>query len=230
MDRDVVTAKLESLRRCVERVRARTPASVDALSASHDAQDILCLNLERAVHACVDIAAHIVSDSECAVPDTMAGTFDALERQGIVSRALAERMRRAVGFPQHLRSCISDTRLGDRSFDRDDAARRLRPNSVVPLRRCWLHHAVRDDPSVQGRRRRRGPGSPCSNMADSFDSSRAAHRTAAQVSLPKCWFVRVEFNQIRDVWLRPAVVPGQSSGFRESFVGLLRSVECSWGG
>ena len=98
MDRDVVTAKLESLRRCVERVRSRTPASVEELSSSCDAQDILCLNLERAVQACVDIAAHIVSDSECAVPDTMAGTFDALERQGLLSRALARRLRRAVGF------------------------------------------------------------------------------------------------------------------------------------
>ena len=98
MDRDVVTAKLESLRRCVERVRARTPASAEELSTSDDAQDIICLNLERAVQACVDIAAHIVSNSECDVPDTMAGTFDALERQGILSRELAERMRRAVGF------------------------------------------------------------------------------------------------------------------------------------
>ena len=98
MDRDVLAAKLESLRHCVERVRTRAPASVEELSISHDAQDIVCLNLERAVQACVDIAAHIVSDSECAVPDTMAGTFDALERQGIVSPELSERMRRAVGF------------------------------------------------------------------------------------------------------------------------------------
>ena len=68
------------------------------LNSSHDAQDIICLNLERAVRTCVDIAAHIVSDSECAVPDTMAGTFDTLERQGTLPRELAERMRRAVGF------------------------------------------------------------------------------------------------------------------------------------
>jgi len=98
MDRDVVIAKLESLRRCVERVRTRTPASAEELGTSYDAQDIICLNLERAVQACVGIAAHIVSDSECAVPDTMAGTFDALEGQGVLSRELAERMRRAVGF------------------------------------------------------------------------------------------------------------------------------------
>ena len=98
MDRDVVTAKLESLRHCVERVRTRTPASVEELSSCYDAQDIICLNLERAVQACVDIAAHIVSDTECTVPDSMAGTFDALERQGVLPRHLAERMRRAVGF------------------------------------------------------------------------------------------------------------------------------------
>ena len=98
MDRDVVTAKLESLRHCVERVRTRTPASAEELSSCYDAQDIICLNLERAVRACVDIAAHIVSDTECTLPDSMAGTFDALERQGVLSRDLTERMRRAVGF------------------------------------------------------------------------------------------------------------------------------------
>ena len=98
MDRDVVAAKLESLRHCVARIRARTPASVEELASSHDAQDIICLNLERAVQSCVDIAAHLVSHSDCPVPDTMAGTFEALERQGKLSRELADRMRRAVGF------------------------------------------------------------------------------------------------------------------------------------
>ena len=105
-------------------MRTRTPASVEALSASYDAQDILCLNPERAVQACVDIVAHVVSDSECAVPDTMARTFDALERQGIVSQALAERMRRAVGFRNvsvhayrtldwEIVHSLATTRLGD---------------------------------------------------------------------------------------------------------------------
>ena len=65
MDRDVVNSKLESLSRCVERVRTRTPTSVEALSASYDAQDILCLNLERAVQACVDKAAKTNQGSSC---------------------------------------------------------------------------------------------------------------------------------------------------------------------
>ena len=98
MDSDVIAAKLESLRRCVERVRSRTPESAAELISDYDAQDIICLNLERAVQACVDIAAHILSDGECPMPESMAGTFDALERQGTLTRDLAERMRRAVGF------------------------------------------------------------------------------------------------------------------------------------
>ena len=98
MDRDIVATKLESLRRCVERVREKTPDSADALAADYDAQDIICLNLERAVQVCVDMAAHIVSDSESGVPDTMAGSFEALHAEGLISSPLADRMRRAVGF------------------------------------------------------------------------------------------------------------------------------------
>ena len=98
MDSDLVFAKLESLRRCVERVRAKTPPSATALGCDHDAQDILCINLERAVQTCVDIAAHIVADVDCEVPDTMSGCFDALQRHGSISPHLAEQMRRAVGF------------------------------------------------------------------------------------------------------------------------------------
>ena len=98
MDSDTVSANLGSLRRCIERVRARTPASVEALQADHDAQDILCLNLQRAVQRCVDIAAHIVSGSASALPTTMDGCFDTLSSQGVISETLAGRMRRAVGF------------------------------------------------------------------------------------------------------------------------------------
>ena len=98
MDSDIVSAKLESLRRCIERVRERTPESVQALQTDQDAQDILCLNLERAVQICVDIAAHIVSDAASVVPDTMAACFNTLYSQGVISETLAGRMRRAVGF------------------------------------------------------------------------------------------------------------------------------------
>ena len=49
MDREVVEQKLESLRRCLQRIETKCPAEVDALLTDYDLQDIVSLNLSRAV-------------------------------------------------------------------------------------------------------------------------------------------------------------------------------------
>ena len=49
MDRLVLDEKLESLARCVRRVEQKRPPTLAALLADPDAQDILVLNLSRAV-------------------------------------------------------------------------------------------------------------------------------------------------------------------------------------
>lgn len=72
MDKDVVLNKLESLRRCLQRVQDKTPTSVDPLVEDYDLQDIIALNLERAIQTCVDIGLHMISDLEIPVPETMA--------------------------------------------------------------------------------------------------------------------------------------------------------------
>ncbi len=99
MDRALIEAKLESLRRCLRRIEAKCPATAEELSRDVDAQDILTLNLTRAVQLSVDIAAHwIASLDDVEAPDTMGGMFEALARCGRLDGALAERMRKAVGF------------------------------------------------------------------------------------------------------------------------------------
>jgi len=98
MTTDVLNNKLENLRRCVARLRDKTPASAATLAEDLDAQDILCLNLERAVQVCVDIATHLLSDREAPAPDSMADAFVQLEHHGVLSAATAERMSKAVGF------------------------------------------------------------------------------------------------------------------------------------
>lgn len=50
MDRQVIEQKLESLRFCLKRVRQKTPESVAELAGDADAQDVITLNLTRAVH------------------------------------------------------------------------------------------------------------------------------------------------------------------------------------
>lgn len=98
MDRLVLENKLESLRRCIGRVQQRCPASVDELANDLDAQDVVVLNLSRAVQLCVDIAMHRLADLDCAAPSTMGDAFGMLEQTGLIDANLCKRMRAAVGF------------------------------------------------------------------------------------------------------------------------------------
>ena len=95
MDRRVVEEKLESLRRCVTRVEARCPSTLEALVADVDAQDIVTLNLTRAVQLCVDIAAHVLADRSEPAPETMGAAFEVMARAGLLETDLADRMKRA---------------------------------------------------------------------------------------------------------------------------------------
>lgn len=98
MDAVIVSEKLESLRRCVMRVQDKTPASLDGLVQDPDAQDILVLNLTRAIQLCVDIGSHLISQSDAAAPATMGGVFETLRKLGIIEPKTCEVMTRAVGF------------------------------------------------------------------------------------------------------------------------------------
>ena len=98
MDRDIVAAKLESLRRCIERIAAKTPPSAELLAQNPDLQDIIALNLQRAVQLSVDLASHLIAETDAPPPSTMAENFVVLNNLQIISPALAERMTKAVGF------------------------------------------------------------------------------------------------------------------------------------
>lgn len=82
MDRLIVDRKLDSLRRCVERIRGKRVESVAALQADLDLQDVLVLNLTRAVQICADLAAHLIVDSNLPPPETMGQAFERLAQGG----------------------------------------------------------------------------------------------------------------------------------------------------
>lgn len=98
MDREVVEQKLESLRRCLRRIETKCPEDAAILAADLDLQDIISLNLSRAVQISVDIGAHLIAGMEVPPPDTMGQTFDLLAREGVLNTALAVNLKRAVGF------------------------------------------------------------------------------------------------------------------------------------
>jgi uncharacterized protein YutE (UPF0331/DUF86 family) len=98
MDRRLIEEKLEALRRCVVRIEDKCPDSVERLAADPDAQDIVALNLVRAVQLCVDIASHILAEADVPAPQTMGEAFERLAALGWLNAETAERLKKAVGF------------------------------------------------------------------------------------------------------------------------------------
>jgi uncharacterized protein YutE (UPF0331/DUF86 family) len=98
MDKDVINRKLESLRRCLARITSKLPITRDELRSNYDLQDIIALNLERAVQICVDIAAHVMSQTEAPPPSTMAEGFARLAELQAIPSPLAESLQKAVAF------------------------------------------------------------------------------------------------------------------------------------
>ncbi|MFW5893866.1 MAG: type VII toxin-antitoxin system HepT family RNase toxin [Verrucomicrobiota bacterium] len=98
MTNDTILNKLESLRRCIERVEAKTPDDLTELLDDHDLQDIIVLNLERAVQLCVDIGLQIIGELNIPVPESMAKVFRVLAEQAVLDSKNADNLARAVGF------------------------------------------------------------------------------------------------------------------------------------
>jgi uncharacterized protein YutE (UPF0331/DUF86 family) len=98
MDQRLIKEKLESLRRCVGRVEEKRAGTHESLATDPDRQDIIALNLTRAIQICVDLGAHLLAGTDCAAPQSMAETFTRLADAQIISESLGKSMRAAVGF------------------------------------------------------------------------------------------------------------------------------------
>ena len=96
VERDVVLAKVATIERCLLRIdEARDPARG---LEPRDRQDVVELNLLRAVQAAVDLAGHVVATEELGLPAKLAENFTLLERQGLIPAELADHLRRMADF------------------------------------------------------------------------------------------------------------------------------------
>lgn len=94
----VILQKIDSLGRCINRIEKKRPESLVQLEHDLDIQDILSINLERAVQQCVDIALCLLSDRAQPVPATMCDAFDELCQIGVIDTVVCTQMKKAVGF------------------------------------------------------------------------------------------------------------------------------------
>lgn len=98
MDKVVLAQKLESLRRCIQRIEEKTPESPAVLAQNADLQDVIVLNLTRAVQLSVDLSSHIISQTDKPSPQTMGAAFSTLEELNVIDREISENPKKAVGF------------------------------------------------------------------------------------------------------------------------------------
>ena len=94
----VIKTKLESLRKCLDRIESKRPETLEDLIQDIDTQDIIALNLERSVQLCVDIANHVLSSLDDAPAMSMAESFERLSEKKIIPEELGKNLKKAVGF------------------------------------------------------------------------------------------------------------------------------------
>ncbi len=98
MDKLILEKKIDSILRCLNRIRDRLPKSESEFIEDYDAQDVVILNRTRAVQLSVDIATHLLATTNQPVPTTMVEAFVSLERIKIIIPAIADKMKRSVGY------------------------------------------------------------------------------------------------------------------------------------
>lgn len=97
MTDDILLAKLGSIERSLQRIRQVTqgdPQRIDDI----DVQDIVVLNLQRAIQAAIDLAAWVISERHLGLPDTLKAHFTLLREQGVISPELCRKLEAMVGF------------------------------------------------------------------------------------------------------------------------------------
>lgn len=97
IDRDVLIEKTNSIQNCMQRIHDTVKGDVTRLS-DLDIQDIVVLNLQRAVQLIIDMASYIVSMKQLGLPQSLKELFQLLEKNQCIRPELSAKMQKMVGF------------------------------------------------------------------------------------------------------------------------------------
>jgi len=95
---DVLINKAASIERCVRRAREEYDKDVDTFSTDFTRQDAAILNIQRACEAALDMGQHLVRRDKLGVPQSARDVFTLLAQAGWIEPALADDLKRMVGF------------------------------------------------------------------------------------------------------------------------------------
>jgi uncharacterized protein YutE (UPF0331/DUF86 family) len=95
---DVLINKAASIERCVRRAREEYDKDADTFATEFTRQDAAILNIQRACEAALDMGQHLVRREKLGVPQSARDVFTLLAQAGWIEPALADDLKRMVGF------------------------------------------------------------------------------------------------------------------------------------
>lgn len=95
---DVLINKAATIERCVMRVREEYAANPSGFASDFTRQDAAILNIQRACEAALDMGQHLIRRERLGVPQSARDVFTLLAQGGWIDAALADSLKRMVGF------------------------------------------------------------------------------------------------------------------------------------
>ncbi len=95
---DILVNKAATIERCVARAKEEYAADPEGFADNFTRQDAAILNIQRACEAALDMGQHLIRRERLGVPQSARDVFNLLARAGWIDKALAEKLKRMVGF------------------------------------------------------------------------------------------------------------------------------------
>lgn len=97
MGSDVIVNKIETIERCISRIKEVYEGNPENLK-DYTKQDSIILNIERACQAVIDIGMMIVSEKKLGIPQNSRDAFEILFESGIIDQKLLRKLKNMIGF------------------------------------------------------------------------------------------------------------------------------------
>ncbi len=95
---DVLINKAAVIERCVARAREEYAVNPATFGTDFTRQDAAILNIQRACEAALDMGQHLIRREKLGVPQSARDVFALLAQGGWLDAALADALKRMVGF------------------------------------------------------------------------------------------------------------------------------------
>ncbi|MHD0318001.1 type VII toxin-antitoxin system HepT family RNase toxin [Fusobacterium sp. THCT1E2] len=97
MKDDIIINKIETIKKCIKRVKEEyenNPSNLENCTK----QDSMILNIQRLCEAGIDLATHVIRINKYGIFQSSKETFQILEKNNIISKELSKKLQGMVGF------------------------------------------------------------------------------------------------------------------------------------